>query len=224
MRGLRVSLTLALLVSTSTARAGDAPGPAGVALPPAATDGKVSVEAALKQRRSLRNPASTPLALDDVGQLCWATQGVTDEKGHRAVPSAHATYPLELYVMAGAVNGLAPGLYHYAPAKHSLVLVAGGDARAELVQKAIGQGWIAKAPAIFVIAGAPAKMASMKELGTPFLWVEAGLAAQGFFLEATARGLGSTFVGGFRPAEARAVLGLPAGEEVLAVLPVGRRP
>jgi SagB-type dehydrogenase family enzyme len=223
MRGLRVSLTLALLAPTALALAADAAAPAQVALAPVA-DGKVSVEAALKQRRSLRNPAAAPLTLDDVGHLCFAAQGVTDDKGHRAAPSAHATYPLELYVLAGAVTGLAAGLYHYVPARHSLALVAEGDARAELVQKAIGQAWIAKAPAIFVISGAPAKMAGMKELGTQFLWVEAGLAAQGFFLEATARGLGGTYVGGFRPAEARAVLGLPAAEEVLAVLPVGHRP
>lgn len=223
MRGLRVSLTLALLASTALAPAADAAAPTYVPLPPA-VDGKVSVEAALKQRRSLRNPAPTPLTLDDIGHLCWAAQGVTDEKGHRTAPSAHSTYPLELYVLAGAVTDLAAGLYHYVPAKHSLALLAEGDVRGELVEKAIGQGWIAKAPAIFVISGAPAKMAAMKEPGTQFLWVEAGLAAQGFFLEATARGLGSTYVGGFRPAETRAVLGLPAAEEVLAVLPVGRRP
>ena len=54
--------------------------------------------------------------------------------------------------------------------------------------------------------------------------VEAGLAAQGFFLEATAMGLGSTYVGGFRPLEARAVLGIPNSEEVLAILPVGHKP
>jgi nitroreductase len=54
--------------------------------------------------------------------------------------------------------------------------------------------------------------------------IETGLAAQGFFLQATALGLGSTFVGGFEAPEARLALSLPATEEVLAVLPVGFRP
>jgi nitroreductase len=67
-------------------------------------------------------------------------------------------------------------------------------------------------------------MAKMKERAAQFMYTEVGLAAQGFFLEATAMGLGSTFVGGFKPAEARAVLGLAAGEESLAVLPVGHKP
>jgi len=64
----------------------------------------------------------------------------------------------------------------------------------------------------------------MEKRGVPFMLIEAGLAAQGFFLQATALGLGSTFVGGFKPPEARAALGLSAAEEVLAVLPVGYKP
>jgi nitroreductase len=43
-------------------------------------------------------------------------------------------------------------------------------------------------------------------------------------LQAVAQGLGSTYVGGFRPSELRAVHGLPSDEERLAVLPVGRMP
>jgi nitroreductase len=105
-----------------------------------------------------------------------------------------------------------------------------GDKRADLDEKAVNQGWnpVAKAPAIFVISGNVAKMATspdplVKERAAQFTWVEAGLAAQGFFLEATAMGLGSVYTGGFLPKEAQAVLGLPSSEEVLAILPVGRR-
>ncbi len=92
------------------------------------------------------------------------------------------------------------------------------------MNKAIGQDWITQAPAVFVITGKAAKMAGMKERGKQFMAVETGLAAQGLLLEETALGLGGTFVGGFDPSKARAVLGLPAEEEVLAVLPVGNRP
>ncbi len=224
MNALRCALSLALLVSASAGRAADSAAPARVALPAPKIDGGLSVEAALKQRRSVRNPAPTPLTLEEVGQLCWAAQGVTDAKGHRTAPSAHAVYPLELYVIAGAVTGLAPGLYHYAPPKHALELMAAGDRRADFVQESVGQGWVAKAPVIFVLSGTVAKMASMNERGPEFMWIEAGLAAQGLFLEATSMGLGSTYVGGFRPAQARTALGLPGSEEVEAVLPVGRRP
>ncbi|HUL65615.1 MAG TPA: SagB/ThcOx family dehydrogenase [Burkholderiaceae bacterium] len=201
-----------------------------ISLPPAKTDGKVSIEAALKQRRSERNFASSPLTVAEVGQLCWAAQGVTSTDRHRTAPSARAIYPLELYVAAGSVTGLSAGFYHYRPANHSLELVEAVDKRADLDQKAVSQSWnpIAKAPSVFVISGNVAKMAEstdplVHERAAEFTWVEAGLAAQGFFLEATAMGLGSVYTGGFRPKEAHAVLGLPPSEEVLGILPVGRR-
>jgi SagB-type dehydrogenase family enzyme len=203
--------------------------PTTISLPAPKTDGKVSVEAALKQRRTVRAFRPTPLTLEEVGQLCWAAQGVTSGR-YRTAPSAWAIYPLELYVAAGTVTGLSPGFYHYLPASHSLQLVAPDDKRAEIDQKAVRQSQnpIAKAPAVFVISGNVAKMASggdslVKERAAEFTWVEAGLAAQGFFLEATAMGLGSVYTGGFLPKETRAVLGLPSSEEVLGIFPVGRR-
>ncbi|HUJ24533.1 MAG TPA: SagB/ThcOx family dehydrogenase [Myxococcales bacterium] len=204
-----------------------AAGEPAVKLPAPRADGTVSVEAALRQRRSVRKFAAGSLGIAEVGQLCWAAQGVTDDQGHRTAPSARALYPLRLYVLAGDVSGLEPGLYRYLPAGHALQLVARGDRRADFDAKAVSQRWttIAAAPAVFVIAGDGAGSgAAFGDRGRPFLWAEAGLAAQGFFLQATALGLGSVFVGGFQPAPAREVLGLPAGEEVLAVLPVGRRP
>lgn len=189
----------------------------------------MSIEAVLKQRRSVRSFSPTPLTLEEIGQLCWAAQGVTDQEGHRTAPSARSLYPLSLYVATGNVTGASPGLYRYEPASHSLQLVAAGDKRDDLNRKAVGQDWIVTAPAIFVIAGNASTMTSggdvaARERGKRFMWVEAGLAAQGFFLQATSLGLGSTYVGGFRSAAAHAMLRLPSPEEVLAILPVGRRP
>jgi SagB-type dehydrogenase family enzyme len=214
-------LSLALLFASAAAAA--EPAAKSIALPAPRLEGKTSVEAALHQRRSVRNPAATPLTLAEVGQLCWAAQGVTDDKGHRTASSARGAYPLQLYVLAGAVDGLPPGLYRYLPAGHAVEIVAAGDARKDFEERGVGQPWIARAPAIFVITGSISKMTGMGDRGAQFMAVEAGIAAQGFFLQAGALGLGSTFVGGFRPREARDALGLAAGEEVLGVLPVGRK-
>jgi len=224
LRHLALVLSFLLLASVGPVHvAAEATAPATIALPAPQTDGKVAIEKALATRRSVRTIAPTALPLAQVGQLCWAAQGVTDDKGHRTAPSAHAAYPLELYVIAGAVEGLTPGVYHYVPAGHTLQPVTSGDQRADFVTKAVGQEWIKQAPAVLVITGNAEKMGKMRERGVSFMWVEAGLAAQGFFLQATALGLGSTYVGGFDPAAARTALGLPATEEVLAVLPVGRK-
>ena len=193
-------------------------------LPKPKTNGKVSVEKALQNRRSLRTLSETPLSISEIGQLCWAAQGVTDDKGHRTTPSAMATYPLELYVIVGDVNGLAPGVYRYSPTEHALILGVEGDKRQGFMEKAVGQKWIATAPAIFIITGSTDKMGIVKSRKKQFMATEAGLAAQGFFLQAESLGLGSTFVGGFDPDKARKFLNICTCEDVLAVLPVGKKP
>ena len=100
-----------------------------VALPEPRREGKLSVEQALARRRSVREYASGPLPLAAVSQLLWAAQGVTDPEGLRTAPSAGALYPLEVYLVAGAVAGLAPGIYRYDPQRHRLLFHAPGDPR-----------------------------------------------------------------------------------------------
>lgn len=78
---------------------------------------------------SLRGPASSPqrrLRLDELAQILHLTAGVTARRGGRALraaPSSGALFPSELYVAARAVDGLAPGLYHYDPEHHRLALL-----------------------------------------------------------------------------------------------------
>jgi hypothetical protein len=80
-----------------------------IKLPESRTDGGIAVEKALKERRSIRNFGKEGLTLDEISQLLWAAQGVTDDKGHRTAPSAMARYPLQVYLLAGNVTGLPSG-------------------------------------------------------------------------------------------------------------------
>jgi len=74
-----------------------------VNLPNPETTGTMSVEEAIQRRRSIRSYADDPLSLQDISQLMWAAQGITDPAGRfRAAPSAGATYPLEVYVVVGS--------------------------------------------------------------------------------------------------------------------------
>jgi nitroreductase len=59
------------------------------------------------------------------------------------------------------------------------------------------------------------------ERGGRYLHIEAGHAAQNVYLQAAALGLGTTIVGAFRDEELKRVIGLGAGEEPLAIMPVG---
>lgn len=225
---LALTATIAAVLAAALAVAPAAPAqpaiPGAVTpLPALRTDGTVAIERTLAQRRSLRSFAPRPLALADAGQLLWAAQGVSDAaQGRRTAPSAGATYPLVLYLVAGRVDGLPAGVHRYEPPAHRLTAVAGGDPRAEIATAARGQRWLADAPALVVIAAQPQRTAARYGARAErYVAIEAGAAAQNLLLQAVALGLGGTLVGAFDEAALRRVVPLGDGEQVLAIVAVG---
>lgn len=224
-----VILTIAVFISAFIAagggttvlqRGGNAP---TLELPEPQTDGGISVESALKERRSIRFFEEEPITIDEVGQLLWAVQGITDDSGHRTAPSAWEAYPLEVYVLAGDVTDLQAGVYHYVPEGHMLERLARGDMRDAFIGSTIDPSnyWCRPAPALFVITMVPER-STERGIDESFVFVEAGLAAENFLLQVVSLGLGSTYVGGFYAEEVQQFLNLEEGETPIAVLPVGR--
>ncbi|WP_367883864.1 nitroreductase family protein [Thermococcus peptonophilus] len=67
----------------------------------------MSVEEAIAKRRSIRTYKAEPLGPEELGQLLWACQGGITRDEKRAAPSAGgATYPFEIFVVVGNVDGL----------------------------------------------------------------------------------------------------------------------
>lgn len=187
--------------------------------------GPLSLEAALRQRRSLRQFSGTPLNAAEAGQLLWAAQGVSDAQGRRTAPSAGATYPLVLYLVAGRIDGIAPGVHRYLPRAHRLATLSTGDLRADLAASARGQRWIGEAPALVLIAAQTARTAARYGArAARYVAIEAGAAAQNLLLQAEALGLGGTLVGAFDEAALRRSAPLAEAEQVLALVVVGRKP
>ncbi len=197
-----------------------------IALPPPSMKGSFPLDRALAERRSLRQFKNSSISREELSMLLWACQGQTDDKGHRTAPSAIAAYPLELYVIVGQVKDLTPGVYRYVSKGHQIIAVMEGDRREDFINSAAPkQVWVRSAPVIFVITGVAEKITRKTgDKGRRFLYVEAGLAAQNLFLEAVSLSLGGTFVGGFEPEAVQSYLKLPAGEEPMAVIPVGKKP
>lgn len=195
-----------------------------IQLPEPRTDGPVSVEQALRERRSVRNFRESALELAEVAQLLWAGQGQTGPKGGRTAPSAGSLYPLSLYVIAGKVNGLAQALYRYEPGTHRLVEVAGGDSRALLAGAALGQPWVVGAPAVFLISAVYDRMRKRyDDRADRYVHMESGHAAENLQLQAVALGLGSVPIAAFEDDAVRSVLPLPPGEVLLYIVPAGHR-
>ena len=179
--------------------------------------GDVSLEECIEKRRSKRRFTSENLTMEEISQLLWSMQGITDERrGFRAAPSAGALYPLELYVVKE------DGLFHYEPNNHVLERLKGEDLRVPLSQAALGQQWVAAAPVDIVVCAVFERVSSKYgKRGTRYTHIEAGHAAQNLHLEAVALGLGSVPVGAFRDAEVNRVLSIPSDHEPLYILPVG---
>jgi SagB-type dehydrogenase family enzyme len=190
-----------------------------IKLPAPATDSSFSVERAINERMSIRTYKDTPLTLKEVSQLLWAGQGIV-ASGRRASPSAGATYPLEIFLAAGKVDGLKPGLYRYKNKEHSLELVKEGDLRPALSAAALGQDMILKAPATIVVAAVFERTRARYGARTErYVHMEAGHVGENIMLQATALGLGTVPVGAFNDGEVKKLLGIE--EAPLYLFPVG---
>jgi len=195
-----------------------------IKLPEPRYDSNVSIEEALLKRRSIREYTGEPLTLQEVSQLLWAAQGITDPKGFRTAPSAGALYPLEVYVVVGGVKNLTEGVYKYKPQEHELTKVLDGDKREELTKAALGQAWVKEA-AINIVITAVYERTTVKygDRGIRYVHVETGHAAQNLCLQATAMDLGTVTVGAFYDEQVKEVLNLPRDEQPLYIIPVGKK-
>jgi SagB-type dehydrogenase family enzyme len=186
--------------------------------------GATSVEEALMKRRSVRVFKDGPVLLAELSQLIWAAQGMTDPMGLRTVPSAGALYPLELYIVAGTVNGLPPGLYKYRPERHELLSLAKGDWRNELCNAALGQSSIRRAALILVLSGVYERTtAKYGERGIRYVHMEAGHAAQNIYLQAVPLQLGTVVIGAFYDDDLKKIFKMTDREMPLYIMPVGRQ-
>ena len=172
---------------------------------------------AIHQRRSVRAFARAPLTLQQIGNLAWATQGVTNARGFRAAPSAGAIFPLEIYVATEA------GLYRYLSAVHALETVAASDVRHALAAAALGQRFVADAGAVFIFTAVYARiLGRYGERAHMYTHMEVGHAAQNLMLHAVELGLGTVAVGAFDDAAVALILGPRPDETPVYLVPVGR--
>ena len=196
--------------------------PTTIALSPPDTAGKMPLEQALAQRRSVRKYADAPITLPQLSQLLWAAQGITDPaSGHRTAPSAMATYPLRLYVFAGNVSDLPPGVYRYIPQGHKLELVVEGDQRTN----AGSQPQIRSAPVLFLFTADTSATSQRAGAARARDWamIEAGHAAQNILLEEVALSLVGVPMAGYDAAKIRPLLKLPDTEEPIYILSAAKR-
>ncbi|GBF36711.1 SagB/ThcOx family dehydrogenase [Methanofervidicoccus abyssi] len=185
--------------------------------------GKMSLEEAIFKRRSVKEFLDKPLKLEDLSQILWAAQGITEPgKKFRSAPSAGATYPLEIYVVVKEVENLKPGVHRYIPVNHSLKMIKEGDFSYQLYRACINQRWVLDAKANLVITAVYGRTTSIYgERGVRYVHMEAGHVGQNIYLQSTALGVGTVAVGAFYDEYVEKVVECEPDEKALYVFPLG---
>jgi SagB-type dehydrogenase family enzyme len=187
----------------------------------------ISVEEALRKRRSIREYSKKPLALSEISQLLWAAQGITGKIYGtllRTAPSAGALYPFEIYIFVNNVENLKSGLYHFSVRDHSIVLIKEGDFRDKLLRASLEQEMVKDAAAVFVLSAIFDRIRSKYgERGYRYVYMEAGHISQNIYLQATSMGLGTVVIGAFVDDKINNLIGIDGRKEaVIAIQPVGK--
>lgn len=186
-----------------------------VKLPKPAVSGGMSLTEALAGRRSQRSFESKPLTAEQISQLCWAAQGVTDEAtGKRTAPSALKLFAVQVFVVDDT------GAYEYMPASHALRKLDVADAHAKL--RAVLQPTITSAPVHVVLTMEPEHLKPRcRDRAERYSLLEVGHVAQNILLQATALGLAGVPAGGIDEEKTAQALSLQKGLRPVYVIPVG---
>lgn len=203
------------------------------------TPKKTALDDLLAGRTTCRNfDADFRLPLDDVSAILQRVFGAQAQ--HELAPGAVALkknspsggglHPVEAFVLAQRVDGLAPGLYHYHAVAHALepMRALPGEEAAALAQQLVaGQTWFANAP-LLVLMAARFQRNFWKYRNHSKAWrvvqLDAGHLSQNFYLSATEFGYGAFVTGAINDDVAERAFeldGISVG--ALAVCGLGRR-
>ncbi|WP_133853251.1 SagB family peptide dehydrogenase [Labedaea rhizosphaerae] len=166
--------------------------------------------AVMERRRSRRRFAPVPLSLDELGEFLFRVFRVKQmlpldpdephsyEGSLRPLPSAGDAHDLEVYVVAGRIDGLGRGLFHYDPLEHTVAEVAGPGYP---VSALLGTAKLSAAipeepPALIVLASRFGRLAWKYEgLSYAATLKNVGVAYAGMYLAAEAMGLAACGLG-----------------------------
>jgi len=171
----------------------------------------------IRKRRSVRDYADRPIRAETLAWLLWAATGITRTRpdwAFRSAPSAGALYPIETYLSIHRVEGVEPGIYHYAVGEHKLERLRAGSAAAEVAAAALDQPMCAQAAGVFIWTAVFARtLFEYGQRGYRYVYLDAGHIAQNLALAAVAAGLGSCPVAALYDDEANALLDIDGTEE-----------
>ncbi|MEO3973633.1 thiopeptide-type bacteriocin biosynthesis protein [Streptomyces sp. CAU 1734] len=221
-----------------------APGPDDIPLP-AGPLPDTSLRTVMTSRVSRRGALTGPLDATTLGTLLWGAHafghtsvhplpdGGRALMHHRSYPSPGALYTAGIRLIVLDVGGLEPGTYQCVPERRCLRYIGPAPAAEEIRALSSYLSRPAGDPDGIVAEGLPVLLGLYADLGRlrrryglralRLGLLESGHLAQSLLLAATALGLGTTPLGGFRDELAHEVFGLDDLDQPLQyLLPMGR--
>jgi SagB-type dehydrogenase family enzyme len=207
----------------SAAPAPSHPPGGGIALATPASDPGPAIDAVIRKRGSSRSFARTAITFAELSTLLARATGsvASDVTGEGRTLG-------EVYVIAHAVDGLAPGAYAFDRARAALTPLREGDVRREAGFLGLGQDLPADASVnLYVLADLGRILGRLGDRGYRAAQLEAAITGGRLYLAAYALGLGATGLTFFDDDVTRFFSPHAAGKSVMFLVAVGhgrRRP
>jgi hypothetical protein len=193
------------------------PALADIKLPAPQTEGGMGLFQALKERSSAPGGdfPTAPLSLEDLSTILWSATGLNRGEKGWTVPMAQGLPPY-VYIYAA----LESGVYRYDWAANALIEVSKEDIR----DKIGAQRFVASAPCSLILISSAEGLADVKdeELKKHFASVAAGAMTQDVYLAAAALNVGARYIHSIKFAETRGLIGIPAEDEIICLMILGR--
>jgi len=188
-----------------------------IQLPKPTVRATMSLDEALRKRKSIRVYTSEPLPLEELSYLLWAANGIQRQENgleFRTAPSAGALYPIETYLIVSSITDLTPGVYHYAVRDHELEVLKTGNFSHEAMRAGLGQEMIGLAAVTFVWTAVFERSKwKYHQRAYRYVYLDTGHIAQNLALAATAFELGSCQIGALYDDEVNQIIGVDGVEE-----------
>lgn len=182
----------------------------------------------LLKRRSNRDYSHVPLPLEELANLLWATQGITDQpfsSWYRTAPSAGALHPVDTYLIVNRVEGLESGIFFLHVQDFSLERKRQGDFSRQIARAALDQDMAREAAVVFVwVAVIHRSRQKYRQRAYRYIYLDCGHIGQNLYLAATAMGLGCCGIAAFFDDEVNNLIEVDGVEEtVIYLATVGKR-
>lgn len=193
--------------------------------------GDISINAAIRKRKSRRRYSQDKISKDELSFLLWATAGIRKKLGGvtlRTVPSAGNRHAIETYLLITNIEDMDPGIYRYLPLEHGVLLVSKvGDIagfKKDIGEATLGQFFIGNAPVAFVWTAIPYRMEWRYGIAAhKVIAIDAGHICQNLYIACEAIGAGTCAIAAYNQKLMDQLIGVDSKEEfTIYMAPVGK--